>query len=98
QRPSRAGPTRRSSDLDLNGGTVTTSAGQSYAAVSLTADTMLISTASGAINLAGAVTGNGFALAVKTVGQTTFGGAVNGVDALSSAVGGTTAVQTTINV
>src|SRR6185503_20482524 len=61
------------------------------------ADTLLSSTASGAIALGGAVTGNGFDLTVNTAGLTTFGGAINGVDALNTDAVGSTLVNNTVN-
>src|SRR5258705_9333116 len=92
-----AGSVTLADPADLNGGAVTTSAGQTYAAVNLGADTMLTSTAGSAINLGGAVTGNNFDLRVNTAGQTTFGGAVSGVGALSTDLGGNTVVSSPIN-
>ena len=71
---------------DLNGGTVTTSGAQTYADdVVLTADTLLTSTANGAIGFQGKVDSDttARALTVTTGGLTTFG------DALGDAVGGT---------
>jgi hypothetical protein len=63
---------------DLNGGPVTTTGAQSYGGpVTLTADAILTSTASGDITFTSTVNGT-FALTVNTAGTTTFGGAVGG--------------------
>src|SRR5204863_142111 len=65
--PISAGSVILADPADLNGSTVTTVAGQTYSTVSLSADTILSSTAGGAINLGGLVTGNGFDLRVNTM-------------------------------
>ena len=66
-------------------GTVTTSAGQSYSAVTLAADTSLDDTASSTIALNATVDG-AFALSVNTAGQAKFGGAVGGTTSLASLI------------
>lgn len=68
----------------LQGGTVKTLGAQTYGdSVTLGADTALISTAGGSINLAAAVDG-AFNLAVETAGTSRFGGAVGGLILLAS--------------
>jgi uncharacterized repeat protein (TIGR01451 family) len=83
-------------DTDLQGGSVTTTGGQTYNdAVSFPANTTLTSTGGGNIALASTVDG-GFTLAVNTTGTTTFGGAVGGTTPLTSLTtdaGGTTALN-----
>src|SRR5207253_2982013 len=80
----------------LNGGTVTTTAAQSYSdTVTLGANTILSSSGSGNITLAGAVNG-AFSLTINTAGVTTLGGAVGGSTALVSLTtnaGGSTALN-----
>ena len=69
---------------DLNGGTVTTTSGQTYTgAVTLSAAAMLIDTGGSAITFGSTVTGATFALTTQTTGLTTFDAAVSGVGSLS---------------
>ena len=69
---------------DLNGGTVTTTNGQTYTgAVTLSAAAMLIDTGGSAITFGSTVTGATFALTTQTTGLTTFDAAVSGVGSLS---------------
>jgi hypothetical protein len=81
---------------DINGGGITTTAGQSYNDnVILSADATLTSTGGGDVTFAQKVDG-AFALTVDTAGITTFGGVVGGTTALTSLTTdapGTTAIN-----
>ena len=69
---------------DINGGSVTTTGAQSFGdAVTLEANTTLVSTGSGNVSLGSTVDG-GFNLTVNTAGGTTFGGAVGSTTPLTS--------------
>ncbi len=91
-----------SGTISLDGGTVTTSAGQTYdGAVTLGAKTVLTDTGSGAISFGPAATVNGAeSLTVKTDGTTTFSSAIGGLVPLNSlttgGAGTTTGVGTTM--
>ena len=84
--------------LDLNGGSVTTVGGQTYAApVTLSANTLLASSGGGLVRFASTITGAGFDLDVNTAGQTEFDGAVSGVNGLSTDAPGNTVVNSTVS-
>jgi mucin-19 len=80
----------------LNGQTITTSAGQSYGAVTLGANTILTDTGAKDISL-GTVTGGGHNLTVTTGGKTTFGGNIAGVGALQTDAPGSSEVDGTVS-
>ena len=70
---------------DLNGGSVTTTNGQTYTgAVTLSAAALLKDTNGGAVAFDSTVTGSAFGLTSQTTGLTTFGGVVSGVGACPS--------------
>src|SRR5207253_2700270 len=82
--PSVASINSTVANLSINTATVTTSGAQTYnSAISLGANTSLISSSSGNINLSSTVDG-AFGLTVNTAGITTFGGIVGGTTALTS--------------
>lgn len=83
-------------DAAINTAGITTTGAQSYNEITLGANTTLVSTASGNIDLAGAING-AFGLTVNTGGTTTLAGVIGGVTPIASLTTdapGNTIVQT----